>query len=155
MDLDTWAETVPKSVRESSLRRVRACQFGLYLTAMAMRDAEVAMRDPRLGESTPQLVKSAGSIPANVSEGYSRRSRSDRIRFYEYALGSANETQSWYLGAIDVLGEDQTTPRLEYLTRVRQLLLVMIRNERNGTTWGSGRPIPKPPSNQPGPQRTS
>jgi four helix bundle protein len=42
-----------------------------------------------------QLVRSADSIGANLSEGFGRYHKKDKIRFYHFSLGSCNETEHW------------------------------------------------------------
>lgn len=42
-----------------------------------------------------QLIRSATSIGANIVEGAAASSRKEFVRFYEYALRSANETKYW------------------------------------------------------------
>jgi len=42
-----------------------------------------------------QLLRSATSIGANITEARSSSSRRDFIKFYEIALKSANETEYW------------------------------------------------------------
>ena len=59
-----------------------------------------------------------------------RRSARDRHRYYEYALGSAEETRSWYTFAHHALSEEVMKDRIERLTSLRRLLLAMIRNDR-------------------------
>lgn len=44
---------------------------------------------------TDQLIRSACSIGANMTEAGSASSKKDYINFYSYALKSANETQYW------------------------------------------------------------
>ncbi len=51
-----------------------------------------------------QLLRSATSIGANITEAKSASSKKDFIKFYEIALKSANETEYW-LGLLkDALG---------------------------------------------------
>jgi len=54
----------------------------------------------------------------------------DQARFYEYALGSARESRDWYYKARYVLDETTVGNRLELLTRVIRLLLVIIPHQR-------------------------
>ena len=47
-----------------------------------------------------QVIRSADSIAANISEGYGRYSSADRKKFYLYARGSFEETKCWLRKAI-------------------------------------------------------
>ena len=77
-----------------------------------------------------QLFRAIGSISANIAEGYSRGSHKDRARFYEYALGSARESRDWYYKGRHILSEPVTSHRLDLLTKIVRLLLVMVPNQR-------------------------
>ena len=44
-----------------------------------------------------QIRKSAASIPANIAEGYGRRSTAEYIRFLNIAQGSVNELETHLL----------------------------------------------------------
>ena len=76
-----------------------------------------------------QLYRAIGSIAANIGEGYSRSSGKDRVRLYEYALGSTRECSVWYESARPVLAE-KSDARLATLTEIRRLLLSAIQRER-------------------------
>jgi four helix bundle protein len=74
-----------------------------------------------------------------VAEGYSRQSRRDRIKYYEYALGSAREAATWYSNVAATPSAEAPEHRLTLLARACQLLLKMIQNERKAV----GRNFPK------------
>ena len=99
MDLDARLATVPRPLREDPMWKVRAYQIGSYCAHLAATDARLAMRDPRTRDTASQLMRAIGGVTAHIAEGYSRMSRKDRIRYYEYALGSVNESKSWYRNA--------------------------------------------------------
>lgn len=96
MNLDEWVETAPAALRESPMWKVRVFQIGTCLARLASKDAAALERHPRFANTVAQLVKSAGSVSATVAEGYSRQSRRDPIKYYEYALGSAREATTWF-----------------------------------------------------------
>ena len=79
-----------------------------------------------------QLIRAAGSVSADLAEGYSRSTRNDRLRFLGYALGSARECLTWYQATRGVLPDSQVDERIRLLTRLRSLLLGMIRSLRTG-----------------------
>ena len=142
VEFEQWLEQAPAALKSELVWRVQAFRIGSFVGHCALGDAKVLKAHVELVEVAVQIVRASGSIAANVAEGYSRRSRPERLRYYEYALGSANECKGWYLLSREVLGNDSVNARLAYLARVSQLLLVMIRNERVGIVGGSSRRIP-------------
>jgi four helix bundle protein len=55
-------------------------------------DTPLGRRDPRLRD---QLRTAAGSVVANIAEGYGRQQHADFARFIDYAAGSLRETEAW------------------------------------------------------------
>jgi four helix bundle protein len=47
-----------------------------------------------------QVIRSADSIAANISEGYGRYTPADRKQFYRYSRGSLEETKTWLRKAL-------------------------------------------------------
>jgi four helix bundle protein len=125
------------SPERRALDRVAAHTLAVEAGARAWDDAVVMKAEPLLADIAPQLVRAVGSIAANIAEGYARRSPRDRTRFYEYALGSVEETEAWYRNARHTLTAPSLDDRHARLTSIRRLLLVMIRNERTRTNWNS------------------
>jgi len=72
MDFGEWVETVPERVRAESCWRFEAYPKALYLYELTRDDCNVLMRDARGRAVAKQLIRSAGSISANVEEGYGR-----------------------------------------------------------------------------------
>ncbi|NGP87647.1 four helix bundle protein [Aliifodinibius halophilus] len=71
-------------------------RYSLFLSDIAWNDISELAQNKILISSCDQLYRSAGSVSANIAEGYSRKSKLDQARFYEYALGSARECRGWY-----------------------------------------------------------
>ena len=97
---------------------------------LAWSDSSKLARDRRTLGLSDQLYRAAGSIAANIAEGYSHRSGKDQARFYEYALGSAREARVWYYLGRHILPEAVTAHRMDLLTRIIRLLLTIVPAER-------------------------
>src|SRR5689334_5601699 len=89
-----WERTRPAAITSDVLWKLDAYRVALYLIHLARQDCRrgrAARADPWL---LSQLVRATGSISANLSEGYSRSTRADRLRFLAYALSSTRESVS-------------------------------------------------------------
>ena len=131
MNYEEWVATVAEEIKADSLWKVTAYRLALFLGDLGWYNTAVLVRNRRMLSLSDQLYRALGSISANLAEGYSRGTGKDRARFYEYALGSARESRDWYFKARHVLGEVVFQHRLQLLTRVIQLLLIMIPQQRN------------------------
>jgi four helix bundle protein len=121
------------------LKRMRAYQLARDLIADAWTDAERLKGDTAMAQIAGQLYSAVSSIAANLAEGYSRSSGRDRARIFEYALGSARESMTWYRAAMPVLGEDDTRTRMDRLEEIRRMLMAIIPRER-GRVMSSSKP---------------
>ena len=110
---------------------MRVYQLACTLLADCWTDAEKLRHHSVTEKIAGQLYAGVGSIAANIGEGYSRSSGRDRVRFFEYALGSARESMTWYRSAEPVLGAELVSARLDTLEEIRRLLLAIIPRERN------------------------
>jgi four helix bundle protein len=109
---------------------MRAYQLARTLLADSWADAERLRHHLVTEKVSGQLYAAVGSIAANIAEGYSRSSGRDRVRIFEYALGSARESMTWYRSAEPVLGAQIVCGRLDTLEEIRRLLLAIIPRER-------------------------
>lgn len=130
MTYDEWEATMPAAVRQDVIWRVQAYRLALYLAACADEDTRPMKEDPGFSATVSQLCRAAGSVAANIAEGYPRRSAPDRIRYYEYALGSAAEVKVWYLNSRTALPPGAIDERFALLRSITRLLLTMIRTAR-------------------------
>lgn len=147
MRYEEWEAAVPGVIKGDSLWKMTAYRLALFATDVGWHDVTHLMRDRRTLGLADQLYRALGSINANlpalepqaqVAEGYSRGTSKDRARFYEYALGSARESRDWYYTGRHVLTEAIVQHRLELLTRIIQLLLVAIPQQRQRTLRETG-----------------
>jgi four helix bundle protein len=143
MTYDEWEATVPGTLKADAIWRVQAYRLASYAGSVAGFDADTVAERPWLVKSAGQLASAAESVPANIAEGYARLSPKDRIRYYEYALGSAAETKSRYVTLSRRFDPSLVDARLAVLASISRLVLKMI---------SSGRVKPRPPEDPPPPR---
>lgn len=73
-----------------------------------------------------QIRRCAVSVPANIVEGYGRRTNKDKIQFYYTARGSLNELEYY----IDL------AHRLDYINETEHKQLTVLRNDVGRLLFG-------------------
>jgi len=132
MNFSDWQEQVPSSIREDTLWDVEAYRLSLFASDVCWRDIREIHEESHAHSLADQLYQAVGSISSNIAEGYSRGTGKDRARFYEYALGSARESRDWYYKSRFIIGEEVVDHRLDFMTQIIRLLLVMVPDQRGG-----------------------
>src|SRR3972149_11921782 len=126
MNYTEWLPTVFPEITNDPLWRMEVYRFGLFIGDIAWFDVCKLMQDRRTLEISDQLYRSVGSISANIAEGYSKSSKKDQARFYEYSLGSAREARDWYFKARHVLGNEVALHRMRLLVQIIRPLLKLV-----------------------------
>ncbi len=130
MTYEEWVRDLPDVITGDSLWKMQAYRIALFCADLGWSDSVKLAHDHSMIGLSDQLFRSLGSISANIAEGYSRGTSRERAHFYEYALGSAWESRTWYFLARIVLGESVISHRLSLVTHLIQLLLTMIPQQR-------------------------
>jgi four helix bundle protein len=133
MDFEAWEKSVPRSITDDVLWKMRVYRLAMFVGESAWIDVTCLIRDQRTINLAGQLYEALGSISANFAEGYNKSSGKDRARFYEYSLGSARESRDWYYKARHVIGEPRATEQMELLAQIIRLLLTILPAERERT----------------------
>ena len=144
---EEWVRTVPAAITGDPLWTVKAYRLALFVADMGWDDVTKLVRDRRTVSLSDQLYRALGSIGANIAEGYGRSSGKDRVRFYEYALGSARESRDWYYKARHILDQSAVNHRFDLLSQITRLLLVMIPDQRDHTLKEESPPYDPDPDN--------
>jgi four helix bundle protein len=126
MNYSDWVKTVPVEIHNDPLWNQEAYRLALFAADPGWHDTTKLFRDGRTLKLAAQLFDAVGSVGANISEGYSHGHQKDRTRFYEYALGSARESRTWYFDARHVLGDTVARHRIQLHTQIIRLLLKML-----------------------------
>lgn len=81
----------------------------------------------------PQLNRAAVSITSNIAEGFSRRSKKEKINFYNIAISSLTETQNQIILARDLeyLSQDNFVQTWNQTITVQKLIFGLIKGAMN------------------------
>jgi len=108
-----------------------AYRKALFLYDLAWEDCEKLMRDLRGQAVAQQLIRSAGSICANIEEGYGRGYGKDRNYFLRISVGSARETRGWYYRSRHSLSQVVMDHRMNLLSEIIALLITELSQQRH------------------------
>lgn len=92
---EEWLGQVAASIVQDPLSSFETCRKALFLADLAWCDVEKLFQDARGKAIAGQLLDAAGSLPANIEEGFGRGYGKDNGRLLRIALGSARETRGW------------------------------------------------------------
>lgn len=126
---EEWLEQVPQSLQTDPLWVFEAYRTALFFADLAWFDCEKLMADPRGKAIAYQLIRSVGSVPANMEEGYARGYGKDYARFLRIALGSARETRGWYFRGRHLFDESLLQHRLNLLDDIIKNLVIAAKQQ--------------------------
>jgi four helix bundle protein len=129
---DVWEAEVHTRIKAESIWRFFGYRKALYAFDLAWYDCDILRSDLRGKAIAQQLIRSAGSIPANMEEGHARGYGKQRNWFLRVSLGSARETKGWYWRAHHLLSQDIVDARLSLLDEIIALTVTELRRQRAG-----------------------
>ena len=114
-----------------------AWQKGMDLVEAVYRVSRVFPPDERYG-LVAQVRRAAVSVPSNIAEGYSRRTRTDYLRFLDIARGSANEVETQLLVAtrLSFVDTEHAKETLELTAEVQRVLKGLVNSLKSSVTSG-------------------
>jgi four helix bundle protein len=128
---EEWIASVPARIRDDPLWEFETYRRAAFLADLVWFDAEKLLHDPRGRGLAWQIVDSAGSVAANIEEGYGRGFSKDYARFLRIAVGSARETKGWYFRARHVFGDQVVNHRLGLLDDLISNLITVANQQRH------------------------
>ena len=123
MTYEEWEKEVPEVIKVDPVWRFYAYRKALFLYDLAWEDCEKLMRDLRGRAVARQLIRSAGSVGANIEEGYGRGFGKDRNYFLRVSTGSAREARGWYYRGRHLLPPSVVEHRLNLISEIIALLV--------------------------------
>lgn len=127
---EEWVEQVHPVIRQTPLWSFQTYRLALFLADLAWFDVEKLLLLPQGKELAWQLVAAAGSVAANIEEGYGRGFGKDYARFLRIALGSARETQGWYYRGRHAFTPEMLDHRLRLVNEVISGLVTTSEQQR-------------------------
>jgi four helix bundle protein len=131
LPLDEWVKTLPASLRNDPLWKSAYYRLSMYVYDLMWLDAEKINKDFRGREIVHQLVRSSGSVCANMEEAYRRGiGTPDFVRIMRISLGELGETQGWYFRARHILGSEILDKRIAVIQQAIALTVTVIDQNR-------------------------
>ena len=129
MTFEEWEEGVAAEIVGGPVWKFYGYRKALFLYDLVWADCDYWQKDRRGWAITEQIVRSAGSISANIEEGFGRGFGRDNARFLKIAVGSARETQGWYWRGRQLLPSDVYQHRIALLDEIIALLVTEINRQ--------------------------
>jgi len=127
---EEWLAHVPEGLQADPLWVFEAYRTALFLADLAWFDCDKLAVDLRGKAIARQLIRSAGSVPANIEEGYGRGYGKDYARFLRIAIGSARETRGWYFRGRHVFDDSLLQHRLNLIDELIRNLVIAAKKQR-------------------------
>jgi len=131
MTYEEWEVTVHERVKKEPTWAFWGYRKALFFYDLAWQDCQKLMRDRRGQAVAEQLIRSVGSVGANVEEGHGRGYGKQRNWFLTVAIGSARESKGWYWRGRELLSPDVLDHRLALADEVIALLVTELTRQRS------------------------
>lgn len=131
MTYEEWEASVHERIKREPIWQFLGYRRSLFLYDLVWRDCEGLMQDARGRAVAEQLIRSAGSISANVEEGHGRGYGKQHNWFLAVAIGSARESKGWYWRAQHLFSREALDHRLALIDEVIALLITELNRQRS------------------------
>ena len=131
MTYEEWEAGVHERVKREPVWRFLGYRKALFFYELAWQDCDRLMRDRRGRAVAEQLIRSVGSISANIEEGHGRGYGKQRNWFFGVSIGSARESKGWYWRGRHLLSSEVLDHRLTLADEVIALLVTELTHQRS------------------------
>ena len=127
---EEWVAQVPDDIKQDALWELDVYKKALFFSDLAWFDCEVLLQHSLGRPIADQLIRSSGSIPSNMEEGFGRGFGKDYAKFLRISLGSARESRGWYYRGRRLLKQDVITHRFGLLKTIIAGLVTLSNQQR-------------------------
>jgi four helix bundle protein len=128
---DDWILTVPARLKSEPLWESVYYRLAMYMYDLVWEDCLLLKVDFRGREIVGQLVRSAGSVCANMEEAYGRGvGTADYIRIMRIALGEIREMQGWYYRSRHIISDELIGNRINIINSLIAAVVNTISHHR-------------------------
>ena len=102
-----------------------------------VKDVDIFPNQRAANTITDQIIRSSGSISANIAEGFNR-SKAKFLNSLDIALGEANETENWLykirdLRYIEIIIAENQIEETKIICRMLNSLIAKIKSRKTNT----------------------
>ncbi len=127
---DEWKITVHEKLRDDPLWQFEVYPKTLFIYELAWEDCQYLLKDTRGKTIAQQLIRSVGSISANIEEGFGRGYGNDYAYKLRIALGEARESRGWYWKSHKLIPKEVLDHRIELLSDIIAMIAPNIERQR-------------------------
>jgi len=131
LSFEAWKETVHANIRNDPLWNFQVYPKALFIYDLVWEDCEYLLKDVRGKKVAEQLIRSAGSVSANIEEGYGRGFGKDYGYHLRIAIAEARESRGWYWKGRRLLPADVLDHRMKLFSEIIAMLAPNLDNQRN------------------------
>ncbi len=126
MTYEEWEAGVHERIKREPIWKFMGYRKALFFYELVWQDCEKLMRDVRGRAVAEQLIRSAGSISANIEEGHGRGYGKQRNWFFAVSIGSGRESKGWYWRVRQLLTPEVLEHRLALADEVIALIVTEL-----------------------------